>query len=205
MRAARQLHRRQRRAAASSYRARSRALSSERLESYKGGPEGNVLRRRLYCTHSWWTVSSVPSGLRVAPGRAGSPSLVVSPLVESGGFVKTPRNDVLLRSVEDLADAKELRSAIASILADTPMDEQALRVAVWSFVGTERRAEVPPALVITRLTEFIDDANITPLSARLALTRQVILWCVEEYYGHLGGDALAMDDSRGLAGSRASA
>ena len=99
---------------------------------------------------------------------------------------------VPLRSVEDLADAKELRGVILAALADSPIDEPALRCAVWSFVGTERRAEVPPALVITRLTGLVDSASIVPASARLALTRRVILWCVEEYFGHLGGDVLAM-------------
>jgi hypothetical protein len=114
------------------------------------------------------------------------------------------RPPVLLRSVEDLADAKELRLVIATALANTPMDDQALRGAVWSFVGTERRAGVPPALVITRLTSLVDDANITPMPARDALTRRVILWCVEAYFGHLGGDALASVASRGAAGSRKS-
>jgi hypothetical protein len=99
---------------------------------------------------------------------------------------------VLLRTVDDLADAKDLRAVIATALADRPIDEHALRCAVWSFVGTERRADVPPALVIVRLTGLIDNANVVPVSARLALTRRVILWCVEEYFGHLGGDALAM-------------
>ena len=110
----------------------------------------------------------------------------------------------LLRSVEDLADAKDLRSVIATVVAKAPIDEAALRCAVWSFVGTERRAGVPPAVVITRLTGLIDNANILPMPVRLALTRRVILWCVEEHFGHLGGDALTMDSSRGVAGSRAS-
>ena len=114
------------------------------------------------------------------------------------------RTPILPRSVEDLADAKELRSAIAAALATTPIDDHALRCAVWSFVGAERRADVPPALVITRLTGLIDNANIAPISMRHALTRRVILWCVEEYFGHLGGDALAMDAARGVAGSRVS-
>ena len=109
---------------------------------------------------------------------------------------------VLLRSVEDLADAKELRVVIAAALATAPIDEQALRCAVWSFVGNERRAGVAPALVITRLSGLIDNANIDPASERLALTRRVILWFVEEYFGHLGGDALGMDSTRGVAGSR---
>jgi hypothetical protein len=47
-------------------------------------------------------------------------------------------------------------------------------------------------LVIVRLTGLVDSAEIVPVSARLALTRRVILWCVEEYFGHLGGDVLAM-------------
>jgi hypothetical protein len=112
------------------------------------------------------------------------------------------RTPVLLRSVEDLADAKELRSVISAALSTAPVDDHALRCAVWNFVGTERRAGVPPALVITRLTDLIDDANITPTPVRQALTRRVILWCVEEYFGHLGGDALALDASRGVAGLR---
>ena len=102
------------------------------------------------------------------------------------------RGTVLLRTVDDLADAKDLRAVISTALADAPIDEHALRCAVWSFVGTERRAGVPPALVIVRLTGLVDGANIVPTPARLALTRRVILWCVEEYFGHLGGDATAM-------------
>jgi hypothetical protein len=97
---------------------------------------------------------------------------------------------VLLRSIEDLADAKELRSVISMVLARPPIDESALRCAVRSFVGTERRAGVPPALVITRLTGLIDEAAIAPVSSRLSLTRDVILWCVEEYFGCLGGNVL---------------
>jgi hypothetical protein len=97
---------------------------------------------------------------------------------------------VLIRSIEDLADAKELRSVISMLLASSPIDESALRCAVWSFVGSERRAGVPPALVITRLTDLIDDAEIVPTSSRVSLTRSVILWCVEEYFGCLGGNVL---------------
>lgn len=100
------------------------------------------------------------------------------------------RDPVVLRSAEDLADARELRAAISLLLSRSPMNDDALRYAVWTFVGTERRAGVPPALVITRLTGLIDAAPITPQSLRLAVTRRVILWCVEEYFGHLGGDAL---------------
>lgn len=100
------------------------------------------------------------------------------------------RDPVVLRSVEDLADARELRAAISLLLSRSPMNDDALRYAVWTFVGTERRAGVPPALVITRLTALIDAAPITPESVRLAVTRRVILWCVEEYFSCLGGNIL---------------
>lgn len=115
------------------------------------------------------------------------------------------RDAVPLRSVEDLADAKELRSVISTVLASVPIKEHALRCAVWSFVGVERRAGVPPALIITRLTNLIDDADISPLATRLALTRRVILWCVEECFGHLGGDALELDRAHGVSSARTSA
>ena len=110
-------------------------------------------------------------------------------------------NSILLRSVEDLADAKELRTVISAALGSAPLDEDGLRCAVWNFVGVERRAGVPPALVITRLTTLIDDAKITPTATHLAVTRNVILWCVEEYFGHLGGDVLAIDASHAATAS----
>lgn len=104
--------------------------------------------------------------------------------------MKTTGKSILLRSAEDLADAKELRSVISTVLERRPIDELALRCAVWSFVGNERGAGVPPALIITRLTGLIDDAGLAPMSSRLSLTRRVILWCVEEYFSCLGGNIL---------------
>lgn len=111
----------------------------------------------------------------------------------------TSRKVVAVHGVDDLADAGELSTVVSRLLAKTPIDEQALRCAVWSFVGVERRADVPAALLITRLTDLIDQAPISPFTARARLTRRVILWCVEEYFSHLGGDALAMDAARGEA------
>ena len=100
-----------------------------------------------------------------------------------------------IRSVEDLADAKALRAVISSALAHEPIDTEALQVAVWNFVGTERRAGVPPALVIKRLTGLMDDSPIAPTTDRQALTHRVILWCVEEYFGCLGADVLGIENS----------
>lgn len=96
-----------------------------------------------------------------------------------------------VRSVEDLADAKALRSVISLALTRDPIDHDALQVSVWNFVGTERRAGVPPALVIKRLTGLMDEAAIAPTSDRQELTHRVILWCVEEYFGCLAGEVLA--------------
>lgn len=109
---------------------------------------------------------------------------------------------VLLRAVDDLTDAKDLRALISTALAELPIDEHWLRWAVWSFVGTERRAGVSPALIILRLTGLVDACSI-PASARLALTRSMILWCVEEYFGHVGADVLAGDSPCQAAGSPA--
>jgi hypothetical protein len=141
---------------------------------------------------------SAPFGLRAALIAPGSPSPFGQPARGiAGAIMKTKEKPVLLRTTEDLAEAKELRSVISMVLFRSPIDESALRCAVWNFVGTERSAGVPPALVITRLTGLIDDATIVPMSSRLSLTRDVILWCVEEYFGCLGGNVLggaALDD-----------
>ena len=100
------------------------------------------------------------------------------------------RNAIPLRSVDDLADARDLRSVISLALTRSPIDESAVRCAVWSFVGAERRAGVPAVLVIARLTGLVDSAAIVPMSARLTLTHRMVRWCVEEYFGCLGGDVL---------------
>lgn len=105
-------------------------------------------------------------------------------------------NAIALRTVEDLADAKQLRSVITTILAGTPIDGHALRCAVSIFVVGERTATVPPALVITRLIGLVDDATGVSVRLRAELTRQVILWCVEDYFRDVGGD-VPMDASRG--------
>lgn len=105
------------------------------------------------------------------------------------------RHAIPLRSVDDLADARDLRSVISLALTGSPIDESAVRCAVWSFVGAERRAGVPAVLVIARLTGLINSAAIVPMSGRLTLTRRAVRWCVEEYFGCLGGDVLVATDT----------
>lgn len=90
---------------------------------------------------------------------------------------------VLLRSVEDRADAKILRATIAAELRRVPMNEFSLRSAVEAFVKAECRSGVPASLVITRLSDLIDGTEVSSTPARLPVLRSVILWCVDSYFG----------------------
>jgi hypothetical protein len=93
-----------------------------------------------------------------------------------------------LAHVEDTAD---LAAVISAALAQRPLDEAALRRGVWTYVGEERQSGTAPGRVILALTELIDSSGTaTTTMERLAVTRRVILWCVEAYFGHLGGDDL---------------
>lgn len=95
-----------------------------------------------------------------------------------------------IRSPESVADAADLKSVMAAALAANPVDESALRRGVWTYVGGERDAGVSPGHVIMALTRVVEEANLTPHHQRLAITRRIILWCVEAYFGHLGGDVV---------------
>lgn len=100
----------------------------------------------------------------------------------------SPRKTPVKRTVDDLIDAADLRASISEALNATPINDEALRRAVWTFVGTERNAGETPGHVIVALTELMTAAQITSIAERQAATRRVILWCVEAYFGHLGGD-----------------
>jgi hypothetical protein len=95
----------------------------------------------------------------------------------------------------ELTDVEELRSAIAAGLAATPVYEQSLRRAVLAYVGAERDAGTPPGQVITVLTELVEAARMVPVSVGRALTRRVILWCVEAYYGQPDDETAGRDGS----------
>jgi hypothetical protein len=81
-----------------------------------------------------------------------------------------------------------MRAVIAEVLGAPQVDEQRLRDAVWAYVRGEREVGVAPGLVILALTKAVEDANVSPADAALARTREVILWCVEAYFGQLGGN-----------------
>jgi hypothetical protein len=98
------------------------------------------------------------------------------------------RTTAVTRTADQLIDAADLRASISEALNATPIDDEGLRRAVWTFVGTERNAGTTPGHVIIALTELMTAAQITSIAERQAATRRVILWCVEAYFGHLGGD-----------------
>lgn len=87
-------------------------------------------------------------------------------------------------------DFDALRLEVSRVIGTSPIDESALRRAVWTYVGAARHTGTPPGQVIMTLTDIIEQAGITPLHDRQAATRRVILWCVEAYFGHLGGDVV---------------
>ena len=104
------------------------------------------------------------------------------------------RHDTLAEyNVVELADAQALVSVIASLLSASPIDEPLLRRSVWMYVGAARHAGMTPGHVIVALTELLEASMMGPISARQPLMRQVILWCVEAYFGHLGGDVVGRD------------
>ena len=97
------------------------------------------------------------------------------------------------RTLAQHRDARDLRAVIVEALAAAPVDEQALRDGVWTYVRGEREVGVAPGVVILALTDVVERANILPVADRLVRTRQIILWCVEAYFGQLGGVTVGRD------------
>jgi len=124
-------------------------------------------------------------------GTRSSVPLIVSAVPSSP--VPPMPSEPRARGASELADAAQLRATIAKELAATPVDEEALRRDVWTYVGTERHAGASPGQVIMALTDLVGGGSgAAPLQqARL---RRVILWCVEAYFGHLGGDVVGRED-----------
>jgi hypothetical protein len=92
-------------------------------------------------------------------------------------------------TTSEFPDVHDLRLAIGTTLAARPIYDRSLRRAVWTYVCAERDAGTSPGGVILSVTELVNAAGIEPVSIDQALKRRVILWCVEAYFGQLGGDA----------------
>jgi hypothetical protein len=100
------------------------------------------------------------------------------------------RNRKRMHNTGEFVDESDLRAVIAKALAVTPVDERSLRLGVWTYVGAKRYTSASPGRVIVELTELVEQAEIVPITMRQAVMRDVILWCVEGYFGHLGGDVI---------------
>jgi hypothetical protein len=94
------------------------------------------------------------------------------------------------RTLAQAEDTTDLEGVISEALGASPVDITALRRGVWTYVGEERHVGTSPGVVILRLTELIDAAPRASRMERAAVTRRVILWCVEVYFGRLGGERM---------------
>ena len=79
--------------------------------------------------------------------------------------------------------AAGLQSVIANALDARPFDEESVHDCVCTYVRAERDRGRSRGEVIVALTEFVEQRGIATPMARHALTRQVIPWCVEAYFG----------------------
>lgn len=92
------------------------------------------------------------------------------------------------RTLAQAEDTSDLEAVIVAALSASPIDIVSLRRGVWTYVGEERHVGTSPGWVILELTKLIDaSVRITP-EERAAVTKRVILWCVEAYFGQLGGE-----------------
>jgi hypothetical protein len=98
-------------------------------------------------------------------------------------------------TLEEIEDQQDLKAVIAAALAASPLDEASLRRGVWTYVRAEHHLGTSPGAVIVALTELVDASGIRAPSVQQTVMRQVILWCVEAYFGHLGGQGLRSDGS----------
>jgi hypothetical protein len=97
-------------------------------------------------------------------------------------------------SLDEIEDARDLRAVIAAALSAVPVDEESLRRGVWTYVRAERDIGTSPGFVIVALTELVDASTVDQPLLRQSVTRQVILWCVEAYFGYLGGEVVGGGD-----------
>jgi hypothetical protein len=98
------------------------------------------------------------------------------------------------RTLDQHLDARDLRAAIIEALENANVRDQTVRDAVWTYVRAEREVGVAPGVVILALTDMVERAQLAP-EVRTARTRDLILWCVEAYFGHLGGDGVGVSPS----------
>lgn len=77
----------------------------------------------------------------------------------------------------------DYRSVIAHSLAKRPFDEESVHDCVCTYVRAERDRGRSPSDVIVALSELVERPGGASAMVRHALTRRVIPWCVEAYFG----------------------
>jgi hypothetical protein len=92
------------------------------------------------------------------------------------------------RTYAQAEDTADLEAVITAALSASPIDITALRRGIWTYVGEERHAGTSPGLVVLELTKLIDASVRSSAMERAAVTKRVMLWCVEAYFGQLGGE-----------------
>jgi hypothetical protein len=100
----------------------------------------------------------------------------------------TPRR-AIPRTPAQLEDTKDLESVMSAALASRPIDESMLRRGVWTYVADARQAGTSPGRVILTLTDLIEKTKSGSRMEQQAIMRRAILWCVEAYFGRLGGQS----------------
>jgi hypothetical protein len=118
----------------------------------------------------------------------------LSPIIEESSMYRQRPARSRAFTLEELEDAQDLRAVIATALAATPLDNESLRRGVWTYVRAEHDMGASPGSVIVALTELVEASTIRPPLVQQSIMRQVILWCVEAYFGHLGGEVVSGGD-----------
>ena len=95
----------------------------------------------------------------------------------------------IARTAAQLEDTHDLESVMSAALATRPIDASMLRRGVWTYVEDARQAGTSPGRVILTLTELIEQTKSGSRMEQQAIMRRAILWCVEAYFGHLGGQS----------------
>ena len=73
-----------------------------------------------------------------------------------------------------LNNVLDLRDAIRSALVSTPGEQDALRGAIWTFVGTERHSGAPAGQVIMALLDLVNPARLPPTMQQARLRRVML-------------------------------
>ena len=91
------------------------------------------------------------------------------------------------RTLAQFEQSQHLELAIAEALAARPIDESMLRVSIYHYVSEEGHAGTSAGRITVALADMVEQSKVALTTEQQAVTRRVILWCVEAYFGSLGG------------------